>query len=284
MNAAEYLGFEKPIPPFANAKGREILKGVNYASGGAGILDDTGKALGDRISLNMQLRNHYTTAFKIALLLGNATLARYRLNKCLYIVNMGNNDYLNNYLQPKYYRTSTLYTPQEYAAFLIKQYSMQLRTLYEYGARKIVVYEVATLGCLPEVLSITNPTNNKSSCDDSINNAMQLFNNGLKTLIDTLNTNLTDAQFILINATSISLVNYTALGIKVGNAPCCLVSDHPGGLCDPGKDPCSNRNEYAFWDNYHFSEVVNRATAARAYNATLPTDAYPFDIRRLVRN
>lgn len=41
--AAELLGFEKAIPPFATAKGAEILKGVNYASGGGGILDDSGR-------------------------------------------------------------------------------------------------------------------------------------------------------------------------------------------------------------------------------------------------
>lgn len=41
--AAELLGFEKAISPFATAEGAEILKGVNYASGGGGILDDSGR-------------------------------------------------------------------------------------------------------------------------------------------------------------------------------------------------------------------------------------------------
>lgn len=41
---AELLGFEKAIPPFATANGAdENLKGVNYASGGGGILDDSGR-------------------------------------------------------------------------------------------------------------------------------------------------------------------------------------------------------------------------------------------------
>ncbi|KAK6133559.1 hypothetical protein DH2020_032688 [Rehmannia glutinosa] len=271
---AEFLGFEKSIPPFATAEGPEILKGVNYGSGAAGILDETATIVGDRISLNRQLFNHGTTVSQIALLLGNATLAIDHLKKCLYIVNMGNNDYLINYLQPQYYLTSTFYTPEKFAAILTEQYSQQLRTLYNYGARKIVVHGLGLLGCLPGVLS-QNP-NNGSSCIESINDVVQPFNDRLKTLIDTLNRNLSDAQFILINTTSISR-------IKVDNAPCCVVSE-PGGLCVAGKDPCSNRNEYTFWDNYHPSEVFNRATAARAYNAALPTDAYPFDIRRLVQH
>ncbi|GKV00422.1 hypothetical protein SLEP1_g13108 [Rubroshorea leprosula] len=38
---AEELGFSSPIPPFASA-GNNILNGVNYASGAAGILPETG--------------------------------------------------------------------------------------------------------------------------------------------------------------------------------------------------------------------------------------------------
>jgi hypothetical protein len=39
--AAQLLGFENFIPPFANINGSDILKGVNYASGGAGIRMET---------------------------------------------------------------------------------------------------------------------------------------------------------------------------------------------------------------------------------------------------
>ena len=41
--AAEHLGFNNSIPPFATARGQEILKGVNYASGAAGIREETGQ-------------------------------------------------------------------------------------------------------------------------------------------------------------------------------------------------------------------------------------------------
>ncbi|CAI0475316.1 unnamed protein product [Linum tenue] len=42
---AEHLGFDNPIPPFTTAKGEKLLQGINYASGSAGILDETGKHL-----------------------------------------------------------------------------------------------------------------------------------------------------------------------------------------------------------------------------------------------
>jgi len=40
--AAQLLGFENFIPPFANTSGSDTLKGVNYASGAAGILPESG--------------------------------------------------------------------------------------------------------------------------------------------------------------------------------------------------------------------------------------------------
>ncbi|KAL8511742.1 hypothetical protein ACS0TY_018250 [Phlomoides rotata] len=122
----EFLGFDEFIPPFATANDTKILKGVNYVSGSAGILDDTGRAQGDRITMKKQLVNHGSTISEIARKIGNASLAEEQLKMCLYITNMGNNDYLNNYLVPQYYRSSTLYTPQQYAALLIHQYSQQL--------------------------------------------------------------------------------------------------------------------------------------------------------------
>lgn len=42
---AELLGFEDYIPPYAAARGEDILRGVNYASAAAGIREETGQQL-----------------------------------------------------------------------------------------------------------------------------------------------------------------------------------------------------------------------------------------------
>lgn len=78
------------------------------------------------ITLNEQLRNHEVAISRLAALLGSKKAAKQRLNSCLYYVGMGNNDYLGNYM-PQYYDSTTKYTPQQFAAVLIKQYSKQLR-------------------------------------------------------------------------------------------------------------------------------------------------------------
>ncbi|KAK4340622.1 hypothetical protein RND71_039123 [Anisodus tanguticus] len=279
---AELVGFDNFIPPFATARGPEILKGVNYGSGVAGIRDETGYRWGDRISMNRQLLNHRVTTIRIVSLLGNnITAAKSLLNKCLYTVDMGNNDYLNNYLQPKYYPSSLLYTPEKYADVLVQQFSRQLKTLHSYGARKVAVSNIGFLGCLPEETRVFG--RNASGCVDFINNYVQLFNDKLKLQIDDLNTNLPGARFIILNQTSISSGG-PPNDFTVFDSPCCIVSDTIAkGQCKEGEIPCSNRNQYVFYDNFHPTEVANLAIARRSYNAFLPSDGYPTDINRLIQ-
>nr|XP_034926694.1 GDSL esterase/lipase At4g18970-like [Populus alba] len=123
----ELLGFDQFIPPFATARSRDILVGVNYASGAAGIRDESGRQMGDRISLNEQLQNHAATFNRLIQLLGTKRAAAKYLNKCLYYVSLGTNDYINNYFLPVNYITSRLYTPDQYAKVLIHQYSQQIK-------------------------------------------------------------------------------------------------------------------------------------------------------------
>ncbi|XP_075500406.1 GDSL esterase/lipase At1g29670-like [Primulina tabacum] len=212
-------------------------------------------------------------------MLGPSRVTAY-LNKCLYAVNMGSNDYINNYLQPQIYPSSKLFTPDQFAKRLIQQYSQQFETLYNSGARKVAVFGLGQLGCIPQLLASTQA--NASGCVDYVNNYVQLFNDRLKPLVDDLNANLPGAKFTFINITSISLgVDVFALGITVFNAPCCVVSS--GGQCVPNQVPCSNRDRYIFYDNYHPTDVINQATAARSYNAISPSDASPFDINQLAQ-
>lgn len=81
---------------------------------------------GQRITMNMQLRNHETTISRLVEMLGDEYSASKYLSKCLYSVGMGNNDYINNYFMPQYYNTSQDYTLDQFAQFLIQKYTDQL--------------------------------------------------------------------------------------------------------------------------------------------------------------
>nr|GFB35984.1 GDSL esterase/lipase At1g29670-like [Tanacetum cinerariifolium] len=195
--AAEHLGFDDYIQSYANASNRDILRGVNYASAAAGIRDETGQQLGARTSFGGQINNYVTTVSQVVRLLGNVNVAANHLKKCIFSVGIGSNDYLNNYFMPDYYQTSRRFTPNQYANALIKHYAKQIRILYNYGARKLVLNGIGPIGCSPNALA--QHSRDGSTCVAKINSANQMFNRRLVSLVDYFNKNLPDAKFIYIN-------------------------------------------------------------------------------------
>ncbi|KAK6154881.1 hypothetical protein DH2020_009129 [Rehmannia glutinosa] len=271
---AELLGFDDRIPPYATARGQQILRGVNYASAAAGIRQETGQQLVRR-----------NTVEQVVSILGDQDSAANYLRKCIYSIGVGSNDYLNNYFMPLYYSTSRQYSPEQYADVLIQQYTEQLRTLYNYGARKFALIGVGQIGCSPNALAQNSPDG--STCVKRINDANQIFNNKLKSLVDDFNKNEQDAKFIYIDAYGIFqdlIDNPSAFGFKVTNAGCCGVGRNNGQItCLPLQTPCQNRNEHLFWDAFHPSEAANIFVGRRSYSAQKASDAYPFDIHRLAQ-
>ncbi|GAY68808.1 hypothetical protein CUMW_267090 [Citrus unshiu] len=111
------------------------------------------------------------------------------LSKCIYTVGMGNYDYIKNYLLPHICPTSHVYTPEQYATVLVRQYSQQLKLLssspsilYHLGARKISVIRLGLIGCTPGSVAVSGTSNS------------YVFNKKLIPLIGELNNNLQDAN------------------------------------------------------------------------------------------
>ncbi|XP_027105656.1 GDSL esterase/lipase At1g29670-like [Coffea arabica] len=281
----EELGFDRYIPPYSRVRGQDILRGVNYASAAAGIREETGRQLGQRISFSGQVRNYINTVRAIVNILGDENAAADYLSQCIFSVGLGSNDYLNNYFMPLIYPTSRQYTPEQYAQVLIQQYAEQIRIMYNYGARKLVLLGVGQIGCSPNALAQNSPDGR--TCVARINNANQLFNNQLKALVDTLNNQFTDARFIYIDSYGIFqdiLNSPSSYGFTVTNRGCCGVGRNNGQItCLPLQTPCRNRNQYLFWDAFHPTEAANTIVGRRAYRAQKSSDAYPIDISRLAQ-
>ncbi|KAK9153175.1 hypothetical protein Sjap_000655 [Stephania japonica] len=264
--------------------GSESMNGGHHLSKGK-LGDVVGLTPGARISFNGQLRNYQNAVSQIVNILGSENAAANYLSRCIYTVGMGSNDYLNNYFMPLIYPTSRQYTPEQYADVLVQQYSQQLRTLYNYGARKVALIGVGQIGCSPNALAQFSP--NGTQCVERINSANRLFNDRVRALVDNFNNNLAGASFIYINAYDIAndiLRSPSSYGITVTNRGCCGVGRNNGQItCLPLQTPCSNRNQYFFWDAFHPSSAANLIIGRRSYNAQSSSDAYPIDIRRLAQ-
>ncbi|KAL8130430.1 hypothetical protein V2J09_019585 [Rumex salicifolius] len=280
----DHLGLEGYILPFPSASAEDAVKGVNYASGSAGILDETGIPVGERIPMSQQLMNHQTTISKITDILGENKVNAH-LNKCLYWVYAGSNDYMLNYFT---YKATTM-TPEQFTELIFPLYTQQLKsfvhkkmqnkknqtlTLYDYGARKVVVMGLMPLGCMP-LLKMAG------GCSDYVNNVLdQMFNRQIKSLVDEFNHNLTGAQFIFVDTMRIMSPDLSALGLTVLDTPCCGCNEL---WCVPyTATVCLDRDDYAYWDLAHPTEAANKVLAARAYSARDAKDAYPMDIKHLV--
>ncbi|RRT74411.1 hypothetical protein B296_00013137 [Ensete ventricosum] len=140
------------IPPFNNPKttGSHILQGVNFASAASGILDDTGRLYvgdpnththhpalivrhtlikhgchdqGNLFSMDDQIANFNITLQQLNSQLGDDTGSF--LAESLFFLNMGSNDYVNNYLLP-FSDKPKKYTPEAFSDRLIQSYKQQL--------------------------------------------------------------------------------------------------------------------------------------------------------------
>ncbi|KAL5070202.1 hypothetical protein RYX36_021089 [Vicia faba] len=143
---AEQLGFNGHISSYASARGRDILRGVNYASTAAAIREETGQQLGQRISFRGQVVNYQRTVSQLVNNFGDENTTANYLSKCIYTNRLGSNDYLNNNFMPQIYSSSRQFTPQQYANVLLQAYAQQLRILYNYGARKMALFGVGQIG------------------------------------------------------------------------------------------------------------------------------------------
>lgn len=81
---------------------------------------------GERFSFSEQIENFAETLNEMRSILKEEELKDH-LAKALVIITIGSNDYINNYLQPTFYRTSFLYNPKDFADLLIARYTTQVR-------------------------------------------------------------------------------------------------------------------------------------------------------------
>ncbi|MED6197918.1 hypothetical protein PIB30_061332 [Stylosanthes scabra] len=279
----EFLGHPY-LPSFVatQKQGINITGGVNYASAAAGILDETGRYLGQRITFNEQVQNFQTTINQLKATMNDMNLSQY-LAKSLALVNHGSNDYLNNYLLSGLYSSSFLYDPTAYADILIKQYKTYILSLHDLGLRKFLLAALGPLGCIPNQISRGFfPT---GACKDEVNAMVTLFNDRLKSLVDELNAQYNGSSiFVYGNAFAVLMQiiqDPIAYGFVTTNRACCGIGRFRGMIsCLPYSIPCSNRDQYVFWDAFHPSEAVDKILALKAFNGST-SDIYPVNVSQI---
>ncbi|PIA64563.1 hypothetical protein AQUCO_00100203v1 [Aquilegia coerulea] len=270
------------IPAFKhpNTKGCMIIHGVDFASGGSGILDETGSVSGRVISLNQQIKNFEDiTLPELTAQLGTISLSKY-----LFVIGSGGNDYLLNFFLPTNPKKMSL---PDFTANLRQSLSSQIQKLHCLGARKFVLVSVYPLGCIPFVKKTFwfHP-----GCMVVLNEAAALFNLQLKFLVDDLKPKLPGSNLMYIDTFNIIkdiLDNPSSKGFTDTENTCCEVPSRIKGgngiLCKRDGTACGNRDSYVFFDGLHPTEAVNTIIANKAYTSTLETEVYPINVQQLAQ-
>ncbi|GLJ25785.1 hypothetical protein SUGI_0493740 [Cryptomeria japonica] len=274
-------------PPYMapTTSGDVLLKaGVNYASGGAGILNETGRNFIGRISMDTQLNDFANTREEIISMIG-VQEAQDFLAEAIFSISIGSNDFLNNYLAIENLPERELVSPEQFIQRLIDTFRVQLTRLYNLDARKIVVANVGPIGCIPYQRDF-NPLQG-DGCVSRPNQMAMGFNTHLKDLIVELNANLSGAIFVYANVYDIVndiIVNYKSYGFDVADTACCgSIGRHKGIIpCGRRSNVCPEHSEYVFWDPYHPSEATNLIIANRLLDGG-PDIVSPMNVRSLAQ-
>ncbi|KAI3923975.1 hypothetical protein MKW92_003617 [Papaver armeniacum] len=273
---AQLLGL--PYPPaylyLSEASRKITTTGINYASGGSGILSKTGTILGDILTLDEQI-NYFNSTVTNDL----PTILSSTLDRSIFLISTGSNDYLNNYLQPQFSNSSQTYPPQEFANLLLDTFEQQLTTIYKLGGRKFVVYGLGALGCLPIVIASANPKPT-TLCVEDVNNLINIYNNGLPTMLQRLASRLQGFTFVRADLFSLGYAQFqdpVKFGYADGRTPCCDFG--VSGMCVPGQNPCSDRDDRLFYDAIHPVQLVNYQFAGDCFSGN--SRCTPINIKQL---
>ncbi|XP_059452681.1 GDSL esterase/lipase 7 [Corylus avellana] len=280
---AEFLGLPYAPPCISIISLSTPLTGLNYASGSCGILPETGNRLGKCLNLNEQIdlfertvRSELPRHFK-----NPEELSDY-LSKSIFIFSVGSNDYINNYLQPNMYSTSNRYPTQPFAQLLVDSLGQRFERLYNLGARKMVMFEIGPIGCIP---SFTRQHYKQDGqCVEDTNQIVSFFNQRLPALLKYLAFTLQGSTFVLAQANFLAydaITNPPKYGLMDSNNPCCITWANGTSGCIPLLTSCPNEYKHFFWDAYHLTEAACSLIATRCINDT--SICTPFNIKELVQ-
>lgn len=280
------MGLGGFVPPYMapETTGDAVMRGVNYASGGGGILNETGSIFGGRLNLDAQIDNYANSRHDLMARHGEVEAVSL-LRGALFSVTIGSNDFINNYLTPIFSVPERATTPPvAFISAMIAKYRQQLTRLYLLDARKIVVANVGPIGCIPYQRE-TNPSAG-TACAEFPNRLARAFNRRLRALVDELSAALPGSRFVYADVYRIFsdiIANYGSHGFEVADSACCYVGGRFGGLlpCGPTSLYCADRSKYVFWDPYHPSEAANALIARRILDGG-PMDISPVNVRQLI--
>ncbi|KAL9228486.1 hypothetical protein vseg_004063 [Gypsophila vaccaria] len=257
------------IPPFLQlSKDGEFHDGVNFASAGSGALAQTFQ--GEVISLDMQLDNYRKFTETLTVRLGNEATAQL-FSKSVYLFSTGATDYAYLLLTNSTFLTT--YSKSDIVDMVIANITSVVREVYETGGRRFGFLNVPVLGCVPGHKMLTTD----GDCLEEASSYADKHNEALLYSLQLLEKELPEFKYSVFDIDSCvqkRINNPSQYGYKETRAACCGSGRLRGEFSCGGKrgieeyEVCDNRDEYVFWDAFHFTETANRQCADDMWSTT----------------
>ncbi|XP_004237239.1 GDSL lipase [Solanum lycopersicum] len=250
------------IPSFYQAlHNHSINHGVNFASAGAGCLDETYRE--KVIPLNTQLGNFKIIRKKLLAQLGEKG-SKAMLSNAVYLFSIGNNDYLRLYDIPDIPSDSSCLaytTEHEYMNMVMDSLVTVMMEIYKLGGRKFGIQDLLPLGCLPRFRGLALLKKGPhSDCLDELNSVVRKHNLALSRKFKQLKKELRGFEysfFSIFDALKELYENPSTYGFKEARAACCGFGPYRGfGSCGMAEayELCENVKEHVIFDSYHPTE------------------------------
>lgn len=265
---AKFFGLKRSPPPYLflltlkpHHLRQHLLKGVNFASAGAGLLDITGQnmtvvPLSEQINQLSAVRDNLTTVIG-----SSATDAK--LSKSMFFISIGSNDIFG------YFMVNATMPKDQFINILISAYSNHITNLYKLGARKFGIISVPPVGCCPSQRLVQKIVNGVDGCFEPENDFALSFHSALDALLLNLSSQLPGFKHSLGNGyrMSIDVINNPhAFGFEHVDSACCgLGILNAQGPCNSSASVCPDRRKYLFWDLYHPTKKAALLAAQTLY-------------------
>ncbi|CAN0918808.1 GDSL esterase/lipase EXL3 [Linum grandiflorum] len=254
--AVSYLGLKDLLPPSLDPTLtlRDLATGVSFASGGSGY-DPATPHGASVLSLSDQLELFKDYKGKLSKGMGEERAASI-VSQSAYLIGVGSDDLVNTYFPNPIKRMQ--YDVGSYTDLMATYASSFYEELYRLGARRIGVLSLPPVGCLPSQRTLGGGINR--NCSATYNQAAQLFNSKLSSLLQSLAHKHPDALFLYLDVYDRlnSMVQHPdQYGFEVVAKGCCGTGNiEVSILCTSLSDPhtCKDASKYLFWDSYHPSE------------------------------
>ncbi|KAI4354020.1 hypothetical protein L6164_002921 [Bauhinia variegata] len=271
------------IPPYLHPDYHQLyVYGVNFASGGAGVLAETRQ--GQVIDLQTQV-NNFIEVYKLLRQNLGDTEAKKLLSRSIYIFSVGGNDYATHSATK-----STIPDPlQGFVATVIGKLITVIQEIYEIGGRKFGFVNVAPLNCFP-FSRITGNASLDSCQEEQISVLARLHNNALTIMLEMLEKQLNGFKYSVFDFYNqlLQVMMYPSkYGFKEGEVACCGGGPYRGDYSCGGQrgieeyELCKNASEYVFFDSIHTTEEASKHFAQLFWSGNNDTTK-PYNLKSLI--